>query len=189
MRERFVAAAWRLGNTVGYDGLKIRTIAEDVGVSAALIYSYFDDKASLMDELRTLGATRFDEMLAEQPSHGDGALEAACEVYLRYMREHAWLHMDGAGLAPDSRHVSSFVRHVAGLLDDEGLGRDEAAMHLWIGVQGLLAASQCSPQIAESTSARQHLRLLIEAVRRPSSIEHDGATVDHMGANESAAVL
>ncbi|HWB79749.1 MAG TPA: TetR/AcrR family transcriptional regulator, partial [Nannocystaceae bacterium] len=98
-RKRFIEAAWALGATRGGEAVKIRDIAESVGVSAALIYAYFEDKASLMAELQAIGAERFDAMVAERSQGAGGdALLSLCECYLEYMDQHGWLYVGPPGL-------------------------------------------------------------------------------------------
>jgi AcrR family transcriptional regulator len=163
-RQRFLDAAWKLGTAGGADAVKIRAIAEDVGVSAALIYAYFEDKASLMAALQAIGAARFEAMLADRSTgEPDAALLRLCECYLDYMREHAWLYAGSSGMSVDSLHVRTFVERAMALLDAPA--RAAAATHLWIGVQGLFAACEQAPRLATQTTVHEHLELLIDAVR------------------------
>jgi AcrR family transcriptional regulator len=164
-RRRFIEAAWTLGASRGADAVKIRDIAEYVGVSAALIYSYFEDKASLMSELQAVGAERFDALVAERSQRDEGcALICLCECYLEYMREHGWLYEGSPGLSADCAHVRSFVRRASALLgtDDD----DARGVHLWIAVQGFFAARTCAPQLTERIDVREHLGLWVDALRQ-----------------------
>lgn len=164
-RKRFIDAAWALGASRGGEGVKIRDIAEAVGVSAALIYAYFEDKASLMAELQAIGAERFDAMVTERSQlQGGDDLLGLCECYLEHMRVHGWLYAAPPGLSADTIHVRAFLRRASTLLD--AADGDVRAIHLWIGVHGLFAAGQCAPSLAEQLDAREHLTLLIDAVRR-----------------------
>jgi TetR/AcrR family transcriptional repressor of nem operon len=46
-RERILAAATRIAQAHGYNGLNFRDLAEDVGIKAASIYHHFTSKADL----------------------------------------------------------------------------------------------------------------------------------------------
>src|SRR5688500_6747801 len=95
LRERFIQTAWELGTSGGYDAVKVRAIAAAVGVSGALLYTYFEDKAALMDELRARGCAILDAELERimQRAQGRVRLEMLCRGYLGYMAEQAWLYL------------------------------------------------------------------------------------------------
>lgn len=147
-RERFAASAWRLGCAGGYDAVKIRTIAEDVGVSGALIYSYFEDKASLMDALRGFGLGQLEAALTEEMGGaGQWKLLRLVNRYVQYMREYVWLYegdSKGVVTGPMAAHAQSFILRATAVLHDgiaETLDQATAstlAVHLWLSLNGLV---------------------------------------------------
>ena len=58
-RARAVAAATRLFAERGYEGVSMRSLAADLGVSAMTAYRYFDDKDALFAAVRTAAFGRF----------------------------------------------------------------------------------------------------------------------------------
>ena len=166
-RKRFLDAAWQLGCSGGYGAVKVRAIAQQAGVSAALIYAYFEDKAALMDELRAIGAQHLDDRLIELGRRRDAL--SFCALYLQYMREFGWLYVDGRGLGAEARCARVFFARAADVVVGEATESrpTQLALHLWIGLQGVLAASSSSPQLVDETIENDHLRLLLEALRQP----------------------
>lgn len=146
-----------------------------MGVSTALIYAYFDDKASLLDELRSVGARQLAASLDEAVAAADTGdeLPCLCREYLAHMREHAWLYVsDGNAAAlelPDDAHMTVFIQRAAPLLgsvtaDDPATRR---ALHLWIGLQGLFAIVHRGHHAVDEPLVASHLRMLARTVREP----------------------
>ncbi len=171
-RERFIASAWKLGCAGGYEAVKIRAIAEDVGVSGALIYSYFDDKASLMDELRRIGYQELDNALMEAVAGAEPrtALLRLSRCYVDRMRRLAWLYSGDSKLelhGPSSDHAQAFLRYAADFLGRLTMGVDEppatVALHLWLALRGVLGTS-----IADLTFdppfTQRHVDLMVAGV-------------------------
>lgn len=169
-RKRFLDAAWQLGCTGGYAAVKVRAIADQVGVSAALIYAYFEDKASLMEELRTIGAERLDDRLLERAyGQRDARVLSFCADYLRHMRELGWLYVDGHGLGAEAPCARVFFARAADVVVTDASQNQptQLALHLWIGLQGLLAASSSSQHLVDDALEDDHLRLLLGALHQP----------------------
>jgi AcrR family transcriptional regulator len=168
MRRRYIEAAWRLGCSAGEGALSIRALARDVGRAAGSVYLYFEDKGSLMDELRRIGAAKLETMLAI-PSRSSSVairLTTLCERYLAYMTECAWLYAGdvGALLRPDAPHAAAFIERAEHEL---GLTRpgaphavDARARHVWIALQGLASAVAAAPEIYDRDFLGAHLLLV-----------------------------
>lgn len=172
LRQRFIEAAWRLGCEGGYDALKMRSVAHAAGSSAALIYAYFADKASLMEELRVLGAEHLERALDERARSSTKAElpMTLSRVYLQHMRTYAWLYDGELPSAVPRLHAvdaAPFIER-AGRLFDPRLGRevcDTLARHLWIGVHGLVSLHP-TDELDDHTLTDAHLRHLFAALRR-----------------------
>ena len=68
-------AAWALAAQSGLDALSLREIAARVGMQAPSLYSYFDNKAAILDALFADGYQRLDEVLTS--AHGSLPATAA----------------------------------------------------------------------------------------------------------------
>jgi AcrR family transcriptional regulator len=155
-RRRFAEAAWRLGGARGFKGLTVRALADDLGVSPALLYSHFDDKAALVAELQRFGRPLLVARMvdASQRVDASGPLVAISMAYVDFMREHGWVYEDSEieALGPAQPHRTAFVDSARPLMGDDRSESVELARceHLWVGVHGL------SMQIvAERTSGRR----------------------------------
>jgi AcrR family transcriptional regulator len=168
LHERFIQTAWQLGASEGYAGVKIRAIADAVGVSSALLYSYFEDKAALMDELRGRGCAILDAELerAMQRARGLAGVEALCRGYLGYMAEHAWLYLGESKrelIGPTAPHAEVFIRRLSALLGergDEHAPSPNPALHLWLALQGVIALMRALGTW-DAAFVESHLRLLL----------------------------
>jgi len=95
MRERILDAAMALANERGAEALSIRTIADRVGVSHMVLYTYFENRAALMGGLVERQQTW---MLARQadllprPETADPrqAVGQALAFYAQVARQHPW---------------------------------------------------------------------------------------------------
>jgi AcrR family transcriptional regulator len=74
MRERILDAAHELFTEEGFDALSIRAIADRVGVSHMVLYTYFDNRDTLTEALRSRQRERMQTWRAEvlqQAEDGD----------------------------------------------------------------------------------------------------------------------
>ena len=62
-RERIRRVAERLIARDGPDGVSLRTVASELGWTAASLYRYFPGKAGLIDSVRTAAYARFSERM------------------------------------------------------------------------------------------------------------------------------
>lgn len=121
LRRRIVDAAWKLGNESGDDALTIRNIAAQVGISPALLYTYFEGKGALMREMQALAAPQLEAQL-DAALVGDlepmEALFRLCVAYVEFAREHRWLYtMTARGNDSDAANSpDAFVARATALL-------------------------------------------------------------------------
>jgi AcrR family transcriptional regulator len=88
MQGRILDATLELLREEGLEGVSIRKIAERVGVSHMLLYSYFENRAAILDALRELAFKRMQVFCAEslrRAETGD-ALAQVREVLERFVR-------------------------------------------------------------------------------------------------------
>ncbi|MBC8072326.1 MAG: TetR/AcrR family transcriptional regulator [Deltaproteobacteria bacterium] len=173
IRRRFVEAAWRLGCRRGLKGLTVRALAEEIGVSAALLYSHYDDKASLLAELQRYGQPMLVASLAEALHRSDGhePVLAVALAYLEFMREHGWAYEQCEPPLHGNKlpHHAAFVERAEPLLGGEQGGSGAArlqAMHLWLGVHalGMLLAHDGSLVGRGDELLRAHVELLVRGL-------------------------
>lgn len=147
-RRIFCDAAWHLGKTRGHAGLTVRAIAEAIDVSAALLYSHYQDKSALMAELHRFAAARLGDELdrAGQSACTFDRLVRLCTTYVEFVRAHGWLYEGSRSeLASPTdlvEHRRAFTERVEPLLGTELTAANHIAVgtpahHLWIGVHGL----------------------------------------------------
>lgn len=156
MREKIFRAAWKRFDRYGFDGVSIRSVAADVGVTPMAIYRHYADKEALIDALtadaleewRTRVAaiktpapmlwlekllTAFLDFALQTPRR----FEAAFVLRARHARRYP-----DDFLAGRSEPANMIVAHViaaqkAGILDDTS--PFEIAITLWALAQGLVS--------------------------------------------------
>jgi len=174
LRARIVDAAWAIGNEASPERLTIRTIATRAGVSPALIYTYFADKAALLRELQRLaepelGSTLKDAMAcAGTPREG---LLRVCIVYVGFARRHRWLY-ESSAKESTSRDAATglarrFVEQATVLLDAMGCqGKDteQAMLQLRVAIEGLVAIDRSEETV--DTDSREFVERYVAMVLR-----------------------
>lgn len=90
MKLRISRTAQRLFLADGVDGVSMRKIAGEVGVSATAIYRHFRDKDELLDEITDAGFAIFEDYLERglRAAAPGGELEGIFEAYLDFALEH-----------------------------------------------------------------------------------------------------
>jgi AcrR family transcriptional regulator len=97
LREELLEAAMRLFANRGIEGLSMRAIAEQVGVSAMTPYRYFEDKAALLRGLWQFSLTALHERLASAVAAKTGGRARQRAFFLAYLDfwesnpNHFWL--------------------------------------------------------------------------------------------------
>jgi AcrR family transcriptional regulator len=61
-RGEILEAAWRLAERDGIAGLSLRDLADEVGMRAPSLYTYFDSKAAIYDEMFAAGYRQLDDL-------------------------------------------------------------------------------------------------------------------------------
>ncbi|EXG81817.1 TetR/AcrR family transcriptional regulator [Cryptosporangium arvum] len=91
LRTDLLAAAEKALATVGVDGISLRSLARDLGVSHAAPSHHFRDKQALLDALAVEGFTRLADRV-ESTSPPDGSfrdrLDAMTRAYVGFAVEH-----------------------------------------------------------------------------------------------------
>ncbi|HWB80195.1 MAG TPA: TetR/AcrR family transcriptional regulator [Nannocystaceae bacterium] len=146
VRARILDAAWTIGDGHAAGPLTIRNIAAHAGVSAALLYCYFEGKGALLRELQEVAQPRLENLLHRAIDGGDtpqDRISRLCTTYVGFARRHRWLcaeTMDEHARAPrSSRLTNAFLVLLSRLLDAQGAAA-EAAEQVRIAIDGLLAA-------------------------------------------------
>lgn len=89
-RDLICGAALKLFAEGGFNAVSMRTIAQELGVSAMMPYSYFPSKDHLLLELRTRGFQRLADALRIARLNGldaRDAFEAVCIAYIEFAED------------------------------------------------------------------------------------------------------
>ena len=187
LRRALLDAAWDLVARDGLDGLSLRAVAREAGVSHAAPAHHFKDKAGLIEALAVEGYERFERALdaawRDSPHVGMERLADVGLAYIRFVQENpeAFRLMNRPELRGGSGSVA--VREAAGscgavlergLREVGGPGRSDAdlssdGMLAWTGVHGfaVLAIDGLLPLAADDVEAGQaRARILLDAMAR-----------------------
>lgn len=155
VRERIRAVAQRHVAAHGPDAISLRSIAAELGWTAASLYRYYASKAQLLDALRTAAHERFsdcieaahastDDLWDRSRAIGDAYVAFAENEPAAYQLMFAHAALDGEK-SPDlqraeqrSNHtLTDYVREMveAGLLDGDA---DLIAHAYWAAIHGLV---------------------------------------------------
>ncbi len=121
-RSKVVAAALRLLDDEGLDGLTTRRLAKDLGVQGPALYWHFENKRALTD---AMVYALLDDALASAPLETDWAMQLAAEG--RRLRQALLSHRDGARLFAGYRPNAPEGRFIAGPPDEPGQETADAA--------------------------------------------------------------
>jgi AcrR family transcriptional regulator len=91
-RAEILEAAWRLAERDGIAGLPLRELADEVGMRAPSLYTYFDSKAAIYDAMFAQGYRELDAMeagLEIDPDDPVGTLTASLEAFIDFCAESA----------------------------------------------------------------------------------------------------
>jgi AcrR family transcriptional regulator len=125
MRARILDAALALLRQEGPEGVSIRKIAERIGVSHMLLYSYFENRAEIIGWLRERGFVQMEAFCAEslrRAEAGDALVQvrALLERFVRISHEHPVLYQlawrRDLGLRTDSQNVTVVLEHLSQLI-------------------------------------------------------------------------
>ena len=128
MRACILDAALALLQQEGPEAVSIRKIADRIGVSHMLLYSYFENHAAIIGSLRERGFEQmgaFYEESLRRAETGDALIEvrALLERFIQISHEHPMLYRlawrrtsDAPSLRVDSRNVSTILEHLSRLI-------------------------------------------------------------------------
>jgi AcrR family transcriptional regulator len=152
LREALLAAAERIIESAGVDGLSLRAIARDAGVSQAAPTHHFDNLTGLLSELAARGFERFSARLEAGAAGADDPgkrVSEMCRAYVGFARDSpglfelmfrsALLDWSRPALAAaGARAFTVLLEHGAGSTPDlPQTDRVSAAMTTWSLVHGL----------------------------------------------------
>ena len=169
-RREILAAAWRLAERDGIAGLSLRDLAAEVGMRAPSLYTYFESKAAIYDEMFAEGYAELDGALAGLPPPGDdvrGWLAAAVRRFLEFCaasvpRYQLLFTRALPGWEPSAAAYAVSERSWDRML--EGLAaagiEGERAIDLWTA----LTAGMAAQQLANDPDGDRWLRLAPDAV-------------------------
>lgn len=183
-RERIVAAAWRLAERDGIAGVSLRDLAEQVGMRAPSLYTYFDGKGAIYDEMFAQGYAQLDRALDEVPFDPDdlhGSVTAALTTWLEFCqaslpRYQLLFTRVLPDWEPSEEAYASSVRSYERMVDrlaDAGIGGQEA-LDLFTALTAGLAAQQ----LANDPGGDRWVRLAPDAV---------AMFLDHLGLRDRPA--
>jgi len=181
-RERLCGAAERLFAEHGPDGVTMRQLAVELGVSPMTPYRYFKDKDAILAAVRANGFNRFAAALEAAFEQGTDAVDrsrlvgdayvafalgepAAYKLMFDLMQPHEGDYPEL--MAAEARALATQTRHVQGMID-AGILRGDVKMlaHMfWSILHGTLVlqlAGKLSPDIDPSALRSQ----LVGAVAR-----------------------
>ncbi len=86
-RREILEAAWRLAERDGIAGLSLRDLAGEVGMRAPSLYTYYDSKAAIYDEMFAAGYRALRAEMDDLPVDPDdpvGSLAGAIEAFVDF---------------------------------------------------------------------------------------------------------
>jgi AcrR family transcriptional regulator len=125
MRARILDAALALLKQQGPEGVSIRKIAERIGVSHMLLYSYFENRAEIICSLRERGFKQMEAFCAEslrRAETGDALAQvrALLERFIRISHEHPMLYQlawrRDLSWRADPQNVTAILEHLSQLI-------------------------------------------------------------------------
>lgn len=125
-REQIVETALRIADRDGFEGLTMRKLASELGVSAPIVYRHFEDKAAIIDAIvETLVAREQLEDRANS-SPRDWLYTTFSAMYSD-LSAHPGLLDLLASAGPFTEHAMRITDEVLAALEQEGLDPEHAA--------------------------------------------------------------
>lgn len=156
LQEGIVLAAIQLGAESGEEGLTMRAIAAQLGISVTTIYQHFDSKASILREIRFVAVDLLNRALVDAQSDADASVRLGemSRAYIRFSRSNPWLYqlmfdaeeIDWSTMPPDERFVAlapiqtTAANFVAGVVQGTfraDLDVAEAVLLTWASLHGI----------------------------------------------------
>jgi AcrR family transcriptional regulator len=126
MRARILDATLELLRQDGLDGVSIRKIADRIGVSHMLLYSYFENRAALIQSLRERGFAEMEAFFAEslhRAETGDALvqLRASLGRFIQLSHEYPKLYLlawrSATSWQVDSENLTAMLDHISRLIE------------------------------------------------------------------------
>jgi AcrR family transcriptional regulator len=126
MRRRVLDATLELLREEGLDGVSIRKIADRVGVSHMLLYSYFENRAAIIQSLRERGFEEMDTFFAEslrRAETGDALvqLRASLGRFVQLSHDYPKLYQlawrSATSWQVDSENLTAMLDHISRLIE------------------------------------------------------------------------
>ncbi|MFG3004553.1 TetR/AcrR family transcriptional regulator C-terminal domain-containing protein [Streptomyces calvus] len=189
--EVIAAAALRLLDGVGLDGLTMRLVAQELGVRAPTLYWHIKNKQELLDAMATLVYAEAAERL--QPPGAGTSWQEWIADWARHLRRAMLSHRDGARVL-----AGTYVNHPAvhravelglGTLRDAGFSLTDAArgipavLHYTIGSTIEQQAHTNAAYGDDNPYTPDRLAGIIDAERFPLTAQ---ASADLLGLDEDA---
>jgi AcrR family transcriptional regulator len=125
MRERILNATIELLRQEGLEGVSIRKIADRIGVSHMLLYSYFENRAAIIQSLRERGFEQMEAFYAEslrRAETGDALVQVRASLgrFIRLAQEYpklyelAWRSATPWGV--DSQNMTMILERLSRLI-------------------------------------------------------------------------
>jgi AcrR family transcriptional regulator len=125
MRERILDATLELLRKEGLEGVSIRKIADRIGVSHMLLYSYFKNRDAIIKGLRDRGFEEMEAFFAEslrRAEAGDALVQVRASLgrFIEMSHEYPKLYQLAWRIAMpwrvDSRNVTTSLEHLSRLI-------------------------------------------------------------------------
>ena len=126
MRARILDAALALLQQGGPEGVSIRKIADRIGVSHMLLYSYFENRAAIIQALRERGFEQMEAFCAESLRRADSGdalaqVRVLLERFIRISHEHPMVYQlawrRDLSLRADPQNVTTILGHLSRLIE------------------------------------------------------------------------
>jgi len=180
MRGRILDAALALLQQEGPEGVSIRKIADRIGVSHMLLYSYFDNRAAIIQSLRERGFEQMEAFCAEslrRAEAGDALAQvrALLQRFIQLSHEHPMLYQLAwrreLSLQVDPQNLTRILEHLAQLIQlcmerGQCIERDPAlaATMAFSMVNGTLMLYHSLSAIDETAQTRLETEILEAAI-------------------------
>jgi AcrR family transcriptional regulator len=125
MRERILDATLELLRQEGLEGVSIRKIADRIGVSHMLLYSYFDNHAAIIQSLRERGFEEMEVFFAEslrRAETGDALVQVRESLgrFIQLSHEYPKLYQlawrRATSWRVDSQNMTTTLKHLTRLI-------------------------------------------------------------------------
>ena len=184
-RERLIAAAEHLFAEHGPDGVTMRQLAAELGVSPMTPYRYFKDKDAILAAVRASGFARFATALEQASAASEDGVKRTQDTGRAYVR-FALENQDAYRLMFDfaqpnekdypelieasARSRAMLIRHAEGLVSTgQAKGDPEMIAHIiWASLHGALVlqmAGKLSPSVDPGALRRQAFEAILRGLK------------------------